>query len=365
MGKAIAQRWKDISPEDAERYKELAAKDMERYKREMDQYHTAAARMKRLEETAEEDSDGGNRGHEGSNVPTGKSKKASKATASSLQLPSGMSLLAPTEGGDDYRKEAFEFADSSGGYYRETDLFRMNANHLGVMSGGMGMPMGGMSMVDPAFMGCGGYGYGSAAQVMYPAGAANLSPAFWGAAAAAGMGGPAGVTASSFGNPYLDPNTMAPPAGAAEALGGYQGEFGAANPASFQAQIFTVNGVNPGAYALAGSTSPFPGMVGSGVGLGAAPPAQFLAAQQPPQPIFSVMGATGAGGFGVYGPGEMFQMGPDSSMGGTVGAGGGTVMVGGDDQMMRIQQMIHQQQPQQQPQEQSQEQEEAAGDSFM
>jgi hypothetical protein len=364
MGKTIAQRWKEITPEDAERYKELAAKDMERYRREMDEYQTATARMKRMEAADKGDSDGGNpaRGDRMSGSKASSSKsKAPRASASCLQSAPGMGLILPGVGGEvGGHKEAFEFADGSGGYYRETDLLRMNMNQIGVMSGGMGMARGGMGMVDPAFMGAGAGGgsFSPAATVMYPAGAAaRLNPAFWGATMATGMGGaasPAAIGTASFGNPYFDPNTMTAPA-SADALNGYQGGF---NPTSFRAQVF--NSVNPGAYGPAGSASTFPGIAGSGVSLGAAPPVQFLAAQ-PQQPIFSVMGGGGAGSFGVYGPGDMVQMGPDASIGGAVGVGGGGVIFGGEDQMMMIQHMIQQQHPQQQPQPQ----EESAGDSFM
>lgn len=45
MGKAIAKRWKKLSPEDGKKYEHLAAHDMERYQREMYAYHSGTSRF--------------------------------------------------------------------------------------------------------------------------------------------------------------------------------------------------------------------------------------------------------------------------------------------------------------------------------
>lgn len=49
MGKAIAARWKSLTPEEAEPYKAMAENDMERYRREMDEYHVEVKRRARIE----------------------------------------------------------------------------------------------------------------------------------------------------------------------------------------------------------------------------------------------------------------------------------------------------------------------------
>jgi HMG-box domain len=48
MTKAIASSWKTLSSEEADKYHKMAAHDSQRYKDEMEQYHTAEARMRRL-----------------------------------------------------------------------------------------------------------------------------------------------------------------------------------------------------------------------------------------------------------------------------------------------------------------------------
>jgi HMG-box domain len=50
MTKAIAHHWKTLSSDEADKYHKLAAQDSKRYKDEMEQYHTAEARMRRLTE---------------------------------------------------------------------------------------------------------------------------------------------------------------------------------------------------------------------------------------------------------------------------------------------------------------------------
>lgn len=50
MGKTIAARWKQISPQEADRYEQLAAQDMERYRREMYQYHAVKGRERMIAE---------------------------------------------------------------------------------------------------------------------------------------------------------------------------------------------------------------------------------------------------------------------------------------------------------------------------
>jgi HMG (high mobility group) box len=357
MGKAIAKRWKEISPEEAERYKDLAAKDMERYKREMDEYHTAAARIKRLA-AAEGGVGGGAPGSGGREPPSGGGKSSGKKS-SSAAAAMGMNMMAsspygPTgmmvssmdgAGGGDMGgmyKASFEGGGGmDGAYYRggEADLLRMNA--FGSMGGGGGMDPSAQSYGAAT----GAFGQSAAAAVMYPGAARLTQPQLWGGGGG-GMGGGGGGVA--FGNPYLDPTAAMVGQGMADAMGGFQGGFDA-NQASFRTQLF--NSMSPGSYAMPGATAAFH----QGMGV---PQAQFLS---PQQPIYSMIGAAGGagqggGGFGVYGAGEMVAaMGPDAaSMGGMgLGAGGGAAAGGGgtDERMMMIQQMIQQQQQQQQLQQ--------------
>ena len=53
LGKEIAKRWRDISPESLQRIKKMAEDDMERYCREMSDYQLKRARMRRSEDDAQ------------------------------------------------------------------------------------------------------------------------------------------------------------------------------------------------------------------------------------------------------------------------------------------------------------------------
>jgi hypothetical protein len=48
MGKTIAKRWRELTPDQHEQYKELANEDLKRYRKEMDEFHLAQAKESRL-----------------------------------------------------------------------------------------------------------------------------------------------------------------------------------------------------------------------------------------------------------------------------------------------------------------------------
>lgn len=371
MGKAIAQRWKTLSDEEGRKYKDLAAEDMERYKKEMDEYHTAAARIRRLAESkaskaaAEADLEAA-RGDVQVDHPKGSGGGGGGGLSSYGIGAAGGGIDPYANQQDLLRSGGMAGAVGYGRGPDNADLLRMQQQQQ-AQGFPPGYAMGGM--VDPALMA--GMGAGGRPMMFQP----RLNqPGMWNS-----YGGNPYLDAQPFGQPGGDPSTFGMLSG--DPSGGAGGGGGPAGAVALRAQLF---GMTPSPFmgqAMPGA--PFDqgggrwggGMGGGGGAGGGHPQQQYLQApsqsSQPQQQHASAMYGVPAGAAGMsnlyygQGPGgDMGSAGPNPMDGGPgqLGGGGGGGPDGGggggmasrDDRMMMLQQLLGQQQQQQQQLQQQQ-----------